>query len=459
MQSTLVSPFPRLRDELQADLLASFDELITRLTWDRERIRSHQRERVHALLRHATAHSPFHADRLADLDLDSVEPDDLSALPVMGKSDLMNNFDEVVTDPRITLAGVEEALATADDEPAVPAESVVALTSGGSSGPRGVFVMDRPAGRQFIGSLCRGLMARLRATGAPPGGLRVAIVAAGSPVHATGAAGPLTAGGALPFRFLPVPVTLPLPEIVDRLNRMNPHALFAYPTMLARLAAERQDGRLQIAPAMVTCTSETLTADLRSVIRAGFGVPIIDTFGSTEQLVGSAPPDDDVLVFAEDGCIVELVDADDRPVRPGTPSSAVLVTVLENRLQPLIRYRLSDSFVQQPSVEGHGYLRARVEGRSDDVLRFGDVLLHPLVVRSVLTHTPDVVDYRVRQTPRGIAVSALAPRDTDPDSLRAGLIAALTSAGLPDPEVTVDVVAELPHDAQSGKLRRFVPLA
>ncbi len=126
-----------------------------------------------------------------------------------------------------------------------------------------------------------------------------------------------------------------------------------------------------------------------------------------------------MLVFAEDGCIVELVDADDRPVPPGTPSAAVLITSLENRLQPLIRYRLTDSFVQQPPVEGHGYLRARVQGRSDEVLHFDDVVLHPLVVRSVLAHSPEVVDYRVRQTPRGIAVSALAPAGSMPSGCAA----------------------------------------
>jgi phenylacetate-CoA ligase len=100
-----------------------------------------------------------------------------------------------------------------------------------------------------------------------------------------------------------------------------------------------------------------------------------------------------------------------------------------------------------------------VQGRSDDILRFGDVLVHPLVVRSVLAHDPDVVDYRVRQTRRGVAVSALAPRGADVPRLRADLGTALADAGLAAPEVTVDVVTDLPRDAQTGKLRRFVPLS
>ena len=98
MPSTLVSPHA-LRTSLQADLLASYDELIPRTGWQRERIRAHQDERLRGLLHHAAGHSPFHAERLAGLDLDAVTPDDLSAVPVMTKADLMEHFDDVVTDP------------------------------------------------------------------------------------------------------------------------------------------------------------------------------------------------------------------------------------------------------------------------------------------------------------------------------------------------------------------------
>jgi phenylacetate-CoA ligase len=78
----------------------------------------------------------------------------------------------------------------------------------------------------------------------------------------------MTAGSAI--NFIPVPVTLPLTEIIDRLNRMQPVGLYGYPSMLARLAEERRAGRLDIDVAWVNSTSETLSpsGERRSVTRS-----------------------------------------------------------------------------------------------------------------------------------------------------------------------------------------------
>jgi phenylacetate-coenzyme A ligase PaaK-like adenylate-forming protein len=463
MMPTTTAPknsFRALRDELQPALLASFPEHIARLGWSRAQVAAHQRDRLGALLAHAARYSPFHARRLRGIDLTAVDEGDLTRLPVMTKAEMMNDLDAVFTDRRLTRSAVEDALAAAGPEPAIVLGSYLALTSGGSSGQRGVFVLDEPAAVQFFGSLSRNLVARLEAMGGPPpGGLPIAMVAAALPVHATGVAAPLCADNpALPFRFLSVPVTQPLADIVDRLNALQAPALYGYPSVLARLAAERRAGRLRINPMMVNCTSETCTPELRAAISEGFGAPVVDTFGSTEGLVGVSAPDDDTITFADDGCIVELVDEMHRPVPPGTPCSAVLVTNLSNRLQPLIRYELSDTFVQQPAAADHGHLRARVRGRSDDDFRYGEVVIHPLVIRSVLVRSSGVLEYQVRQTPTGIDVTAVAEQPVDVAALRDHLGCALTDAGLADPDIAVRAASQLERDPATGKLRRFVPL-
>src|SRR6266511_183992 len=401
---------------------------------------------------------PEHLQRLAWIDVDRLAPADLSSLPVMTKADMMAALEEVLTDQRLTRNLVEQALAATAAEPVPILDDYVALATGGSSGQRGVHVFDRAALVGYASSLARPLLARLHALGGPPpGGLPIAMVAAVSAVHGTGL-GPAFAGPGMPFQFLPVPVTLPLPQIVERLNTLQAPIVYGYSSMLARLAAEQRAGRLHIAPLAVTAMGETLLPETRAAISDVFHAPVVDTFGSTEGLVGASAPGDSVLVFNTDMCIVELVDADNRPVPAGVPSAKVLMTNLYNLAQPLIRYELTDAFVRQPDAPDHGHLRAHVHGRADEVLHYQGVVVHPHVIRSVLVTSPQILDYQVRQTPHGIKVDAIAAGTADTEVPSARLAEALAHAGLSQPEVSIRIVNDLQRHHQTGKLRRFLPL-
>ena len=68
---------------------------------------------------------------------------------------------------------------------------------------------------------------------------------------------------------------------------------------------------------MIISTSETLLPEARGDHRGAFGAPVVNSFASTEGLMGSSAPGGDVLMFNSDMCIIELVDADNRPVGPG----------------------------------------------------------------------------------------------------------------------------------------------
>ena len=367
----------------------------------------------------------------------------------------MSNFDDIVTDPWAMLAAAEAAIAATDTEPVPIAGEFVVLASGGSSGERGLFVFDTDVFAEYGLTFTRHTTARPRDIGEPPGGLDIALVAASSPIHASGCVPRIFDAG--PVRFRRVPVTLPLTEIVDRLNELQPHALMGYPSMVARLARERSAGRLRISPVSVTTASETLRPDQRAVITAAFGAVLVNTFGASEGLVGVSPPDDPVVTFASDCCIAEPVDENDRPVPPGTSSAAVLVTNLFNHTQPLIRYRLEDRFLEHPPSVFDGHFRADVEGRTTDVLRFNEVEVHPHVISSPLAHNAAVGDYQVTQTLNGIDVAVVA-QCVDFDALIDQLAGALRAAGLDSPDVRVTAVDDIARDPQTGKRRQFVPL-
>jgi phenylacetate-coenzyme A ligase PaaK-like adenylate-forming protein len=448
----------RFRADLQAELLARIPEHLERLSWSAEQIESAQRDGLRRLLAHAVAHSPFHRQRLAGADVASIEPAGLGSLPVMTKADMMAAIGDVFTDRRLTLGAVEQALAATGDQPVPVLGRYQALATGGSTGRRGVFVFDPAAKAEFILSIIRSLLARLHAGGGiPPGGLPMAMVGAASAVHATGAAAAQTIGPDTPLRVLPVPVTLPLPQIVERLNAAQAPGLIGYPSVLARLAPEQSAHRLRISPAVIISTGETLLPEARAEITAAFGAPVINTFASSEGLMGTSAPGGDVLAFNDDMCIIELVDAGNRPVGPGEPSAKVLVTNLYNLTQPLIRYELCDSFMREPGAPGH--MLARVQGRADEVFHYQAGDLHPHVIRSIMLRSPEVADYQVRQTGTGIEADIIAAGGASTEALRRRLAEALARSGLSQPDVTVRLAGDLAVNPGSGKLRRFIPLA
>lgn len=442
------------------DLYAAAPASIERLSWSRAEIEAHQEAAMRDLLAHAVQHSPFHQERLAGVDPDAFRLGDLHELPTMTKDDLMGRFDDVVTDPAVTLARVEDHVARQGDEPTRLDDRYVVLASGGSSGRRGLFVWSPEAFTAYALTVVRRTIQRREALGITPDApIPGAVVAAGSPLHATAIVSRIVGGPGASVAMTAVPATLPFDEIVARLEAVAPLVLVGYPSVLRRLAHARRAGRLDISPLAVGGTSEPLPTDVRVEIEAAFGVPMTNTFGSSEGLCGVSEPGEDAICFAEDTCIVELVDDDDRPVAAGETAAKALITNLVNQVQPLIRYELTDRFrpVDGPWPDGH--LRATVEGRNDEPLRWGEVEVHPLVVRSALLHHPEVLEYQVHQTADGLTVDAVTTGELDAATASAEVADQLRQAGLAEPRVVIRAVDAIRRDPTTGKVRRFVPLS
>src|SRR5215470_4250314 len=440
---------------MSAELARRLGEYAGRSSWDAGELAGHQRERLRVLLAHAAEHSPFHARRLRGLDLSRFEPADLARLPVMTKGQMMAEFDDVVTDRRVSRRMAERYLAASAHAPGLLLDEYVCLASGGSSGLRGVFVQTLGEFADFVASLVRPGYARaLAAGGPPPEGLVLGIVAAASPVHSSGFGAAVATGP--PVRLVPAPATLPVPEIVARLNQAQPPALLGYPSKLAELAREQQAGRLAIAPQAVTSISEQLTTADRAIIEQAFKVPVINAFVSTEGLAGHSEPGGSVLRFASDMCLAELVDQDNNPVPAGVPSAKVLVTNLHNLTQPLVRYELTDRFTRPAGTPAAGWLRASVDGRADEAFRYGSVIVHPHVIGSVLISRGTVREYQVRQTADGIDVACVSDGHLDAAALTRRLEHALRQAGLTHPQVTISLAKAITRDPKTGKVRRFI---
>jgi phenylacetate-CoA ligase len=423
-------------------------ELISRERWPRDRLERFQEERLQRLTRYAAAHSRFWRERLPDSG-----PARLKDTPVLTKAELMERFDDLVTDPRLRLDDLLRHLDEIEDDALYRGEHRV-MTSSGSSGRKAVFVYDRAAWSVIAAMFLR--RSAWTNTGPRFPRLKLAMIGGGSPTHMT-RRGAQTMDIGL-HRLCRLSVTQPVPELVERLNTFQPQALYAYPSIAALLAVEQRAGRLRLDLESLFTSSEQLSRTVRDRLEQAFGVRPYDFYATTEGLFGHECEEHSMHLF-DDMCLVENVDEDYRPVPPGEVGSRLLVTNLFNVTQPLIRFEITDlvAVEPEPCPCGRSLMRLRsLEGRAEDVLRLGGVAVHPLQF-ALVTADPDVREFQVVQQGEALRLR-VALRDgaaEAPARLRARVGARLEELGVPRPTVEVETVEALER-SPAGKLQVVV---
>lgn len=424
--------------------------------------------RLASLLAFAKDRSAFYGERYAHL---PSRGSALSSLAPVTKAELMANFDDWVTDPAVRRDGIERFVG----DPALIGTPYLGrytvFATSGTTGRPAVFVHDADAASVYLAlAAVRRLLPLLSAhtLGAfvRAGCRTAAVVATGGHFTSSVIAGlarrrfPRLSGASRTFSLL-----APLPDLVRDLNEFRPAILGTYPTAMAVLAAEREAGRLRIAPALALTGAERLTAATRDRIASAFGCPVRDTYAASEFMGLAYDCERGRLHVNADWLVLEPVDGDYRPVSPGTPSYTALLTNLANRVAPLLRYDLGDSVMEfpDPCPCGSPLPSIRVEGRRDEILTFPSssgrpVPLLPLALETVVEEIPGVGSYQIVQTgPDRLRLRLDAAPGHDRartgDAVAERLRGFLSAQGLP--QVSVDVTEERPvRDPAGGKLRR-----
>jgi len=426
---------------------------LERIDWSPGQLAQYRSERLSRMLLLATQRSGWHGARLADIDLEHITEDDVGQLPTMTKDDVMSHFDQIITDPRLTLAGVEAHLASLTDAPRHLHDRYQVVASGGSTGVRGVFVYDWDAWTTCYLGWFRYL---LRDMQAEP--FSMALVAAGKPAHISRAL-LQTFSDPDAIALQSFPITLPLDQIVSGLNAMQPDTILAYPSALVQLIEAARGGELHIAPRAIATGGEPLLPETRAAAETTFGVPILNWWLCSEVgPMGIGCGHGPGLHLSDDHLIIEPVDRDNRRVRIGERSSKVLLTSLYNPALPLIRYELTDEITMLDASCPCGSRHRLIEdpaGRLDDSFRYGDTYVHPHVFRSALGTRAGIIEYQVRQTPQGADIAIRG--NADLQHLEQELIEGLHRLGLKHPQLTITTVTRLPMQ-DTGKIRRFLPL-
>lgn len=443
---------------------------VWQLWWSRaagaDVLRDAARLRFDALVAHARRHSPL----LRELYCNAGATPMPRELPVTRKRDLMERFDDWVTDAAVRRSGIDALLADPSRVGQRYLDRYVVWQSSGTSGDCGIFVQDDRALEVYDAliavQMSAGRLASHCFAGLVKGG-RAALIAA-TAEHFASIVSWQRACRAMPrLAARSFSIAVPVPELVAQLNAFGPAYLATYPAMLQVLADERRAGRLRVYPSLVWAGGEALAPSARAALEHAWGCPVVNEYGASECMSIAFGCADDWLHVNGDWVLVEAVDADYRPVRPGEPSHTVLVTNLANHVQPIIRYDLGDSVTVNPERCrcGNPLPAIRVEGRRDDVLEVraadgGAVALAPFALTDVVeqaihTHRFQLVQVEVDRLLLRIGGGDPRERGAAFRLASDALVRYLEGQGAPSVAIELDVLAPQ-FDAKSGKLRQVL---
>jgi phenylacetate-CoA ligase len=131
-----------------------------------------------------------------------------------------------------------------------------------------------------------------------------------------------------------------LPHYVEHLENWKPRLIMGYPSAINLIARHLMASQQKVPVAAVITTSETVTAEVRSAIEGAFCCRLFDQYGAVEGTHFVSQCEYGRYHVSPERGIIEILDGQSA-CEPGQ-EGRVVVTGLENTLQPLIRYEIGD---------------------------------------------------------------------------------------------------------------------
>lgn len=371
-------------------------------------------------------------------------PSQWRGLPVVGKQDMMANFDELGTvgvrlDDVLALAREAEATRDFSKPLDAPGGPVTVGLSTGTSGAQGAFVVSRDDRLRWAGTILASLFPPFPWSLRHP--QRVAFF-----LRADGGLYRSAQSRRVDIRFFDI--YRPLDELARELTDLQPTVVVGPPSVLAAVASA--GGRAR--PARVVSVAEVLEEGTAAMLATHFAAPVIQIYQATEGLLG-LPCRAGELHLAEEHVHFDLEPVTDSLVQP-------VITDLRRRAQPIVRHRLGDLLeLGADCACGLATRRVvRIAGRHDDALRLptrlGDeTTIWPDFFRGLLAGVPGLMEYRLvqRAATLHLQVAPWTPEVRD-DALRL-LRDALVQHNVDPGRVTLQATEWVPA-APGTKLRR-----
>ena len=455
----------QLQDFAHAGVI--FKQFNTHENWHRLNLEKFQQDQLELLVRHAATHSPFYRNLYEDQNIDISQEISLKKLPVVNKQQIMENFDEVVTDRRLKLLALQNHVKQLKQDQYYLGQYRVLPTSG-STGEQGIFVYDRRAWSFTQASVLRwsqymGISPQLPRR-------RVASIGGDGATHISYRLARSCDLGL--YKLKSLNAALPIQEMVKVLNDFQPEILLAYPSIASLLAMAQLEGELQIAPQVVSTGAEVQTLSMRKRIQAAWSITPFDHYGLVEaMLIGVDCPFHNGIHIFEDLFILEVVDEQNQPVPEEETGYKLLITNLNNYTQPLIRYEVSDmvTVTHEPCACGRPFQRiTSIDGRNGDIVYLPDkqgkrVPVHWLHFDEVMGHQPNVKEFQVLYDDQKILICLVPATRAEVEDIttqvKQQLRNSLEALGIQDLNIQIQLVDALGRDPKRmGKLKMMQPL-
>jgi len=295
-----------------------------------ESLRIKNSQKFRNLVKFIDRHSPYYRKIIKDYDIDpgTCSPEHF---PVLSKQQVMENFDEIVTDKAITYEKIESFIRTSNNPLNLFKNKYYVLHTSGSSGKPGYFVYSKDDfsrgmahGMRLVSFKLRGRRTRIAFLGTANGHFAGVTMVSMSKRSVS----------RLLFKTGIFEINRPIDSLLHDLNEFNPDILIGYATMLIILAEKKKEGLLRISPSIIESCGEPLFSTNKNILENTFKCAVLNVYAVTEHIyMGISKPEYNGMYLLEDDLIFELHE------------DHICITNLFNFTMPLIRYRMDDVLV------------------------------------------------------------------------------------------------------------------
>ncbi len=161
-----------------------------------------------------------------------------------------------------------------------------------------------------------------------------------------------------------------------------------------------------VCPSLQYCitTSEVLTVEDRQILEDAFGVKVINEYGASETGIIAFEDSEGDWKISEEILDYEIIDDENKPI-PNGQEGNIVITDLDNKAMPFIRYKIGDIGIisTKSSSDGKSRVLEKLLGRENDTIILPSGKRSPgltfyYISRSILESSGVLKEFIIRQT-------------------------------------------------------------